>query len=248
MKTAFFLLLAVISSLDSIWRWRQSAFHLGTFLMYCITAALWIYTFFHKPIDLWCSSGVGRIFKIIFWIGVGITVALMAFLHWSGSRVPPDGTEKAIIVLGASVKNNAVSPVLAYRLDAAYDYAIQNPEAFIVVSGGQGADETIPEAQAMAEYLIQKGIPSRRILKEDKSQSTQENFLFSKELLSQNGVASADPIVFVTNRFHCYRAEGYAKRAGFENVRCIPAAIGPRSVLPSYLREVFAVLYFWCFA
>ena len=111
-----------------------------------------------------------------------------------------------------------------------------------------GQDESINSAQAMAEYLIEKGIPSRRILKEDKSQSTQENFLFSKELLSQNGVASADPIVFVTNRFHCYRAEGYAKRAGFENVRCIPAAIGPRSVLPSYLREVFAVLYFWCFA
>lgn len=248
MKTAFFLILAILFSFDSVLRWRQSAFHLGTFLMYCITAALWIYALFHRSIDAWCAVGIGRIFKILFWIGLAFTVLLMGFLHWSGNRVPPDGTEKAIIVLGASVKNNTVSPVLAYRLDAAFDYAQKNPHALIVVSGGQGADETIPEAQAMAEYLIKKGISADRILQEDKSQSTQENFLFSKQLLAQHGVSASDPIVFVTNQFHCYRAEGYAKRAGFENVHCIPAPIGVRSILPSYLREVFAVLYFWCFA
>lgn len=248
MKTAIFLLLAILFSVDSVMRLRQGYFDLGVFLIYCATGLLWIYTVFHKQIDAWCSFGIGKILKLLFLFGICVMICLMAFIHFSGQRTPPDGTEKAMIVLGASVRNDTPSPSLKYRLDAAYEYAVKHPDIPVVVSGGQGADESRPEADVMAEYLINKGLSEERIWKEDKSQSTQENFLFSQELLEKHGITEKDPIVFVTNQFHCYRSEGYAKRAGFENVHAIPAGMSSTSVLPVYLREVFAVLYFWCFA
>lgn len=248
MKTAIFLLLAILFSIDSAMRLRQGYFDLGVFLIYCATVVLWIYTLFHKQIDAWCSFGIGKILKVLFLFGVCVMIGLMAFIHFSGQRTPPDGTEKAIIVLGASVRNDMPSPSLKYRLDAAYEYAVKHPDIPVVVSGGQGSDESRPEADVMAEYLIEKGLSENRIWKEDQSKSTQENFLFSKEVLKQHGIAANDPIVFVTNQFHCYRAEGYARKAGLEQVHAIPAGMSSTSVLPVYLREVFAVLYFWFLA
>ena len=54
-------------------------------------------------------------------------------------------------------------------------------------------------------------------------------------------------IVYVTNAFHCYRAGEYARRAGFADPHALPAGISVLSVLPCYLREVLAVLYYWVF-
>ena len=68
---------------------------------------------------------------------------------------------------------------LARRLDAALAYLEENPKAYVVVSGGQGAGEDISEAEAMRRYLAARGIEESRILMEDKSMSTLENFLFS---------------------------------------------------------------------
>jgi hypothetical protein len=53
--------------------------------------------------------------------------------------------EDAIIVLGAGIHGERVSLTLRDRLDAAIDCYEQNPDAIIVVSGGQGPQEDIPE-------------------------------------------------------------------------------------------------------
>ena len=74
-----------------------------------------------------------------------------------------------------------------------------------------------------------------------------QNLLFAKELLEERGIGADDPMAVVTNAFHCYRARCYARLVGFEQVRSIPASIGLNSVLPCYMREVFAVLYYWVF-
>ena len=91
--------------------------------------------------------------------------------------------EDAVIVLGAGLRGENLSLILRNRLDAAVEYYNENPEAVIVVSGGQGPDEDIPEAEAMERYLYEQGVPLNKIIKEDKSTSTEENFKFSKELL-----------------------------------------------------------------
>ena len=117
----------------------------------------------------------------------------------------------------------------------------------LITSGGQGRDEWVPEGRAMRDYLINKGLPPERVLAECKSTSTEENFAFSLEILKAHGMDETTPIAFATNNFHCYRAGRYAAMAGFTQVATIPAATPLRSVLPCYLREVLALLYYWVF-
>ena len=109
-----------------------------------------------------------------------------------------------MIVLGCAVRGERVSLTLARRLDAALSYLEQNPEACVVVSGGQGAGEHISEAEAMHRYLTERGIAESRILLEDKSMSTLENFRFSKALIDE-AIGPDAKLVFVTTRFHVFR-------------------------------------------
>ena len=247
MKQIVLILLAVILSVDSVLRFFRTSLNFGSFLMYCITACFWIYALFYRRIDAFCAAGVGRFLKYTFFAGCLFCAGMIAFLLWSGQRDTASGREKAIIVLGAGVRGTKISALLAQRLDAAYEYHLENPDALIVVSGGQGPGEDIPEAQAMAQYLMKKGIPEEKILPESQSSSTQENFQFSLVLLSENGISAEDPVAYVTNAFHIYRAGCYARSAGFREIASVSAPTSLGVWLQCYLREVFAVLYLWCF-
>ena len=239
--------LAVFFLADSVLRSFRSNFNFGLLLMYFITGGLWAYAVFHRPIDTFCAAGVGRVLKILFFCGVGVLCLLLAFVTVSGYSRQPTGKEKAVVVLGAGLRRDTPSDLLCRRLDAALAFWQQHPEVLIVVTGGQGPGETIPEGVAMSRYLAERGVPEEQILVEDKSTSTEENLLFAKALLEARGVDPGEPVAVVTNAFHCYRARCYARLVGFEQVSSIPASIGLNSVMPCYLRECFAVLYYWVF-
>lgn len=247
MKNIIVWALAVFFLFDSIYRAKNSSLNLGPILIYLITAALWIYAIFHKKIDAFCSFGVGRALKILFFCGCAVYAVLLGFVAVSGYADRPDGNEKAVIVLGAGLRGDRVSRLLQYRLDATWEWWQQNPDAVVVVTGGQGPGETIPEAAAMKRYLVERGIPAEQIIEEDKSTSTEENFLFARRLLKERGIGPKEPMVFVTNAFHCYRAGKYAGMAGFSDMDAQPAGIPPTAIMPCYLREVLAVLYYWVF-
>ena len=152
-----------------------------------------------------------------------------------------------MIVLGAGLRRDRPSTLLRYRLDKAYAYAAAHPDVLIITSGGQGRDEWVPEGQAMRDYLIGKGLDPERIVAENASTSTEENFAFSLEILRERGYDESTPIVYVSNAFHCYRAGRYAQRAGFTTASALPAATPWRSVIPCYLREALALAYYWVF-
>jgi uncharacterized SAM-binding protein YcdF (DUF218 family) len=138
-----------------------------------------------------------------------------------------------------------VLPGLKYRLDKTIDYYQRNPQAVIFVTGGQGSREDVPEAEVMAHYLIQNGIPSEKVFREENSLSTWENMKFSKPLLDQyfNGDYTA---VIITSDFHQYRSERFALQAGMEVTR-LPAQTPWYSLLTSYIRECAAVIKLWLF-
>lgn len=247
LKIIIVWVLAVFFLGDSILRSLRSNFNFGLLLVYLITGGLWVYGLFYKPIDAFCAAGAGRVLKILFFCGIGVLAALVAFVVASGYAQQPTGGERAIIVLGAGLRRDMPSDLLRRRLDAAFDAWSRDRQALVVVTGGQGRGETIPEGVAMARYLQQKGVPESQILVEQKSTSTEENLLFARELLAARGVDAGQPVAVVSNAFHCYRARGYARLVGFKEVRSVPASIGANSVLPCYLREAFAVLYYWVF-
>lgn len=219
----------------------------GTLLMWIISAALIFYGIFHKQVDALTRQGFGRALKFLFLFGVLVYAGLFVFVAVSGYTDGAKGDENALIVLGAGVHGERVSNVLARRLQAALGAWQASPDAYIVVTGGQGPGEDIPEALAMQRWLEARGVPAEKIIMEDKSTSTEENLAFAKRLLAEKGVDDAQPVAVVTNAFHCYRAGQYAEKLGFSDVRTVPATMTPISILPSYLREVLAILYLWVF-
>lgn len=54
---------------------------------------------------------------------------------------------------------------------------------FVVTSGGQGPDEDIPEAIAMRDYLVSRGVPADRVLTETRSRTTWENLANVKKIV-----------------------------------------------------------------
>ncbi len=153
----------------------------------------------------------------------------------------PKNYRTTLVVLGCQVKNGKPSRMLKSRLDAAYDYLSENETVNVVVSGGQGDDEMISEAQCMKEYLVERGIAPERIFMEDKSKNTEENIRFSLEIIEENGLC--EEITIVTDGFHQLRAELIAGKNGVD-ARNIPASTR-LYLLPTYwVREWYGNIYY----
>ena len=124
------------------------------------------------------------------------------------------------------------------RLDKALEYLAENPDTVVIVSGGQGSNEVISEAEGMKKYLVEAGIQPDRILMEDQSVNTSENLKFSKELL--DSVDST--VVVVTNDFHVFRSVRIARKNGYHAVEGLSAGSYPLMLPNNLVREFFGVL------
>ena len=150
-----------------------------------------------------------------------------------------------IIILGSGLIGDKVPPLLAQRLEKGktmYEKFHNHPK--IVVSGGQGVDEPITEAEAMAQYLRQVGIPQEDIIIEQQSTNTLENLQFSKTILDQKSKENYYCLV-VTNSFHSLRAGIYMRKLGIKG-----RSIGSRTALyflPSaWIRETIGlIVLYW---
>ncbi len=246
-KLLIIWILAVIFTLNSLGITIRANFNMGTVMMWIISISLILYGIFHRHIDTFCAAGIGRVLQYLVIFGLTVFVGLFLFVAFSGYSDNADGNEKAIIVLGAGLRGEKIGDVLHRRLSAGLAAWQENPEAFIVVTGGMGPQESIPEALAMQRWLLEQGVPQHLIILEDKSTSTEENLTFAKSLLEEAGISSDQPVAIVTNAFHCYRASQYAQKLGFSDVSTVPASMNITTVLPSYMREVLAVMYMWVF-
>ena len=119
-----------------------------------------------------------------------------------------------IIILGAGLIGTRVTPLLAARIDKGIELLHDNPNAVLIMSGGQGPGEDIAEGEAMARYAEQKGVDLGKIIVEGKSTSTEENLLFSRELMSRD----RPRVIVVTTAYHVFRALLLAKQHG---LKCI---------------------------
>ena len=157
-----------------------------------------------------------------------------------------DAQEKCeyIIVLGARVQDTSPSISLSERIDAAYDYLTANPEVVAVLSGGQGEDEGISEAQCMFTELTAMGIAEDRLWLEDKSTSTWENLNFSLAIIEEKTGNRPEKAGILSSEYHLYRAGLFAEDCGFEAVG-IPAHTQRFTIRLNYfLREVAGVWHY----
>ena len=227
---------------------RGCRINIGTILGTGVFALLAIYGAAKRKIDgMVCGCWkrkAGRICLTVIMVAAAIVLALAAVITgnmvYAANEAPH--SDATVVVLGCAVRNGGPSLMLRERLIAAKEYLDDNPAAVCVVSGGQGADESISEAQCMYEYLTEHGIAPERIYMEDRSTSTRENIKFSAEIIRANGLP--DKMNIVTNEFHEYRAKRIADRQGIETGSI--AGSTAWWLLPTYyVREMAGILYEW---
>lgn len=238
--------LAVVSFCILVWGILpvfSCRFHAGCQTM-VIVGALGLLTcaFFSRVADVWCriwQSGLG---KVVLSSLTAIAAALVIlFISVSicmiGACTSKPSEGSTVIVLGAAIRGDQPSKLLRGRLEAAYTYLQQHPDAVCIVSGGQGADEICTEASVMKRYLVDKGIDSERIYMEEQSTSTFENIRHSREIIEQYRLSQE--VAVVTQEFHQCRAQQFVKKAGLTASGAITAHT-PWYLLASYWIRDFA--------
>lgn len=162
----------------------------------------------------WVISILG----LFVWEGLWFSFTLVALLlySWLYRALPRRRTYDFIIVHGAGLLGTELTPLLAGRVDKALElWERQGRKGLLVVSGGQGSDEEISEAEAMFRYLtLRKGIPTESIIKEDRSTTTMENLRFSKELMDARADGAPYRCAVVTSDYHVFRCAEYAHELG----------------------------------
>lgn len=176
---------------------------------------------------------------------VAVLLVFGSFLAFCGSNDNVTYEEDVLIVLGCGIRGERVTAGLGKRLDKALQYYGENPDVIIIVSGGQGPQEDIPEALAMQRYLTERGVPESQIIMEDKSTSTITNFRNSHEIMKEKGLPD-DSVAFVTNAYHVYRGTYYAREEGLD-VTHLGTDIVWYTVPMNYFREMLAVMKMWVF-
>lgn len=119
-----------------------------------------------------------------------------------------------IVVLGAGIMGTRVTPLLAARIEKGMELLSRNPDAVLIMSGGQGPGEDITESEAMASYAMERGVEKKRIIMEMKSVSTEENLLYSQKLMEKEH----PNVILVTTAYHVFRALLLARRQGMKCV------------------------------
>ena len=208
----------------------------------------------------WATSGseffvmlVNALNTLVSYIPFALLGALISNAICHRMRKTPE-TEYVVVLGCAIMKDGTVTPLLRGRCDAAIKaWKDGGQKAKIICSGGQGPNEVISEAQAMASYCISQGVPEADVLLEDKSTTTEENLRFSKAIMDARGGASRCTIA--TNSYHCLRAAMFARREGL-NAVCAggrtaafyyPAAFF-REYVALVVRNRYAIVFFAVFA
>ena len=192
------------------------------------------------PVFAKCTT---RLFTIVLIVGllvVGATEAVI--IHKSFGD--PGETVDYVVVLGAKVNANGPSVSLWDRICAAYEYAQDHPDTILVLSGGQGTDEPITEAECMFRELFWLGVDLDRLWIEDLATSTWENLKFSLDLIEKETGVRPAKIGVLSSEYHLFRASLFAKACDVEFVG-IPARTsrwGQR--INHFMREVAGVWHY----
>lgn len=163
----------------------------------------------------------GNVFDFIFgFIALLIALLGIAFAFYTVAGVVVQWPHRhrrydAVVVLGAALmEDGTVTPLLANRVKRGIELWRQHPEAKLIMSGGQGSDELLPESHAMRAFALAQGVPEDAILVEDRSATTRENMAFSEALREREGLVSEGRLLVVSDDYHVFRALLIARTLG----------------------------------
>lgn len=185
----------------------------------------------------------GNILIVLLTAAIIFCIAFFATLSGivSSAKYSADN-QTTVIVLGCRVRGDVPSLQLSKRSSEAAQYLKEHPDAVAILSGGQGPDENISEADCMYNLITDSGIDGSRLYIENKSTNTDENIKFSKQIIDENKLST--DVVIVTSDYHLKRAEIICKKNGI-TASSIPAKSSFYSLPTFYTREVFGIWAQW---
>lgn len=219
-----------------------NAFGLG------VAGILIIFAIFFSPImktikKIWGNRSGKKILIAVFSIiMIGIIMFTATLMSVVSHAQHTASDETTVIVLGCRIWGSTPSRALVARANAAKEHLEKNPNAVAILSGGQGSDENLSEAQAMYNILVEGGISPDRLYLEDKSTSTDENILFSKKIIEEKNLSKN--VAIATSDYHQKRAEMICKKNGL-TATSLPSQSSKYTIPTFYTREVFGVWAQW---
>lgn len=211
-----------------------------SFMIWIFAAIFFGFLWFMEKKNLWekVPPIIRRIFRGIIALALAIFVICQGCILTQFFSKGEEGADY-IIVLGAQMRNWGPSVVYKFRLDAAAEYLNNNPNTTVIVTGGQGANESISEGEGGKAYLIEQGIPEDRILVEKESLDTQQNITNALAMIDDN---ENTKIGIVTNNFHLFRGILLAKRYTEAKITGIAAFTEYQFLPNNMVRETFGIL------
>ena len=239
------LLCALLSGLAFFLKFCIPGYSFSSLVCICLIAIILFYTFMPliglKFPEL--AKITTRIFTAVLILGlliVGTTEAIIIKASFGDPLEPVD----YVVVLGAKVNQDGPSVSLMDRICAAYEYAESHPDTILILSGGQGTDEPITEAECMYRELIALGVDPLQLRMEDYATSTWENLNFSLTFIEHETGTRPTKIGVISSEYHLFRASLFAKACNVEFVG-IPARTsrwGQR--INHFMREVAGVWHY----
>ena len=239
------MICAALGALAFFLKYCVPGYSFSALVCVCLIALILFYTFMplvglRYPVF---AKWTVRIFSVLLAIGltvVGVTEAII--IH--ASFGDPKEQVEYMVVLGAKVNADGPSVSLWDRICGAYEYLEDHPEVTAIVSGGQGTDEPITEAECMYRELVSLGIDPKRIWIEDEATSTWENLNFTLDLIEAKTGNRPEKLGVLSSEYHLFRASLFAKRCGVEFVG-IPARTSRASqMINHFMREVAGVWHY----
>ena len=183
-----------------------------------------------RPVWRWAAA----LLLLAAWVAFGVLEAVVL----SGGRTQIQGQPEIMVIFGCQVKPDGPSALLRDRLDTALDYLAGHPDLTVVVTGGQGDDEHVSEAQCMYDYLTGHGVDGERIVLEDRSSNTWQNIRYTLELYQSGALEPSGKFLLVSSDFHLRRIKLLWERA-WPGTYTLSTLAAPCSHLPSRVQMFF---------
>jgi len=140
---------------------------------------------------------------------VGLTFAQVLQASGEDDRRPAD----AIVVLGAAQYDGDPSPVLARRLDQAFELWEAGVAPLVVTTGSNQPGDRVTEGFAGFEYLRFAGIPEEDLLVITDGESSWEQLAATSRVLVGRDLES---VVLISDPYHALRLRQIADQVGLD--------------------------------
>ena len=239
------LICAILSGLAFYLKFCIPGYSFSALVCICLIAIILFYTLMplvglNYPRFARLTTKIFTALLILGLLVVGITEAIIIKASFGSPREQVD----YVVVLGAKVNKHGPSVSLWDRICGAYIYAEEHPDTILILSGGQGTDEPITEAECMYLELVTLGIDPKQLRIEDEATSTWENLKFSLDLIEAETGTRPEKIGVLSSEYHLFRASLFAKACNVEFVG-VPAQTsrwGQR--VNHFMREVAGVWHY----